>query len=336
MEAVIVGAGASGLLHALALRAARVKIAAVYDPDASRASALAEACGAGTLSSFDEAVSADAAIAAVCSPPSLHVAQAERLASAGRTILVEKPVATSPGELDRLAALGSCVPIMQWRAGRALRALRRAVAHGELGSAPVVSCDLAWARDAAYFASRNASCSEGWGCGALLSIGIHAIDALAWALGRPVEGVSGMTSRRDEADAPGAVAERGETAAVGLMRFAGGAMASLRISLDGGADATRIAFCGRGVSAYLGGDETDPTARALVWSALDPVAKRRLEMLERDTPGALGPPLLVPYVGAVIDALRDGARPGDCDRLPSIEGTYAAHAAAMCIARGSA
>lgn len=324
MKVILVGAGASGLLHALAFRACGVPVAAIYDPDMERARALAEMSGGRAVASFEDAASVDAPIAAVCSPPSLHVAQAAALAHGGRTVFVEKPVATTDEDLERLAALSRCVPIVQWRAGRALRALRRAIAHGELGSAPVVSCDLAWGRDDAYFRARG----DAWGCGALLSIGIHAVDALAFALGAKVEGVSGMRSARREAG--------GETAAVALLRFAGGALASLRISLDGGGDATRIVACGRGVTATLEGAEADPTAGSLRWATSDPAARARLEALERDTTGALGPPLLVPYVAGAVDALRRGLSPGETEQLPSIAAVADAHAAILAIYRFAA
>lgn len=317
MNVVISGAGASGLLHALAFRAAGVRVEGVWDPDLARARALADLCGGRVLASLEEATRADASLAAVCGPPAVHVAQAELFARGGRTVFVEKPVAVSSGELERLRALPRCVPVLQWRAGRALRALRRAIAHGELGPAPVVSCELAWGRDDAYFRTRG----ESWGCGALLSIGIHAVDAIAWALGASIDGVSGMLGDRR--------AGGGETAAVALLRFAGGALASVRISLDGGADATRITVCGRGVTATLEGGEADPTAGVLVWSAADPRAKRRLEALERDTAGARGAPLLVPYVAGAVDALRQGERPGDGERLPAIDDVRDAHAAIL-------
>ncbi|MDF2692840.1 MAG: putative secreted oxidoreductase [Labilithrix sp.] len=320
MQAVILGAGASGVLHALALRAAGVRIAAVYDPDVARARAVAEACGARAVDSLELAVAVEASIAAVCSPPSAHVAQAEALIAAApdRIVFVEKPVATTAVDLERLQKLPGCVPILQWRAGRALRALRRAMAHGELGPAPVVACDLAWARDDDYFAARR-----GWGCGALLSIGIHAIDAIAWALGRGIESVAGLTTSRRSAH------EEGETAAVAVLRFAGGAMASLRISLDGAADTTRITVCGGGATASLVGGEADPTCGVVSWSARTAGDRARLEALERDTRGALGSPLLVPYLGDAIRALRDGEAPGDSQRLPSIADAFSAHAAAM-------
>jgi predicted dehydrogenase len=324
VQAIILGAGASGVLHALALRAAGVRIVAIFDPDAERARNLAQACGARVISSLASAVSVDAGTVAICSPPNVHVMQAEAMCAAGseRIVLVEKPVATSIDELARLRQLPRCVPVLQWRAGRGLRAIRRAVAHGELGSAPTLSCDLVWARDAAYFRARR-----GWGCGALLSIGIHAIDAMGWVLDADPVGAAGLCMTREEGD--------GETAAVGVLRFAGGSLASFRLSLDGGGDATTVSLSGNGRTVWLEGGEADPTGTRLRWSGRDHGDSERLASLERETPGALGSPLLVPYIGAVIAALRDGERPGDSQRLPPIESTFAAHAAAMQLATAS-
>ena len=326
MKAILAGAGIAGFLHSLAYRAHGVPIAGIYDPDAQRARDLATLCGGSVVASLDELADLDADIASICSPPAVHADQAERLARCGRAVLIEKPVAVSISELERLRALPRCIPVVQWRAGRAIRAVRRAIACGELGDAPVVSCDLAWARDDAYVKTRDAS----WGCGAVLSIGIHAIDALEWAVDREVEDVSGFTTRREGAWA--------ETGAVGLVRFVGGAMASVRISLDGGADATRLTFCGRGMTAVIEGREGDPTGTSVRWiAARGSGAHARvasLEALERETSGALGSPLLVPYIGDAIAALREGRAPGESDRLLSIADSFAAHTTAMALGRG--
>src|SRR5690606_27383847 len=161
----------------------------------------------------------------------------------------------------------------------------------------------------------------GWGCGATLSVGVHALDAVGWALGREIEGVAGATSR----DRAGGCAGR-ETSAVAVLRFEGGATASFRVSIDGGDDATRITLSGNGVTARLAGGEADPTGGLLRWSARRGV-RERLEALERATEGALGSPLLVPYLAAAIAALRDGERPGDSERLPAIASVRRAHLA---------
>jgi predicted dehydrogenase len=326
VKAILAGAGVAGFLHSLAYRAHGVSIAGVYDPDAQRARDLADLYDTEAVTSLEELADIDADFASICSPPRVHVEQAELLGRDGRSVLIEKPVAVSLAELQRLELLPRCIPVVQWRAGRAIRAVRRAIANGELGDAPVVSCDLAWGRDDEYLRQRG----EAWGCGAVLSIGIHAIDALQWAVGRKVERASGRTTRRRGAWA--------ETAAVALIDFEGGALASLRISLDGGGDATRLTFCGDGVTAVIEGHEGDPTGTLVGWSvARGPGSHARLaslEALERETTGSLGSPLLVPYIGDALAALREGRRPGEAECLPSIADCSAAHATAMGLAGG--
>src|SRR5687768_5217401 len=116
-SALIVGAGASGFLHALALRSAGVRIAAVFDPDRASAQNLTELVGGETCTVLGDALRTDPDIAAVCSPPIHHVAQATALANGTRLVFVEKPVALNEDELARLRALPRVVPIVQWRAG---------------------------------------------------------------------------------------------------------------------------------------------------------------------------------------------------------------------------
>ena len=321
-RAILCGAGAAGVLHALAYRAHGVSVVGVYDPDLARAQTLASLCGARAFATFDDLVRCDAGLASICSPPVAHVDQALRAARGGRVVLVEKPVAVTRSDLDRLVEQELCVPVVQWRAGRALRAVRGAVDAGALGSSPVVGIELAWSRDAAYFAAGRAT-SASWGCGALLSVGIHAVDAVAWALGRRVVRVSGLLGYRAGVEV--------ETSAVVQLELEGGAIASLRITFDGGGDTTRLTFCGNGVTAEIAGGEADPTASAVQWSAGTRAAVAALEDIERAARGATAPPLLVPYVGDVVRAIRAGVRPGACEALPSIADVANAHAAILAV-----
>jgi predicted dehydrogenase len=314
--AAILGAGAAGLLHALAYRAHGVDVALVLDPDSAQAQALAELCGAETCADVDAIARSGVDCVSVCSPPRVHVEQALACAREGRLVFVEKPIAVSRAELDRIAAAPGCVPIVQWRWGRALRAVRRAIALGLLGGAPTVSLDLAWRRDAAYFRKRAPGA---WGCGALLSVGIHAIDALCYALDRPVLEVSGATNAEDGAP---------ETSAVALATFAGGACAAVRATFEGGPDETRLSFCGAGVTAAIVGSEADPTAAPVHWSCEDESTLRRLREIEEGTDGAMYGPLIVPYIGRALAAARERlGRP--CDACPSVRDVAAAHELVM-------
>jgi predicted dehydrogenase len=305
-------------MHALSYRSAGVAVVGVYDPNRARAQALAELCGARAVDSLGALFAIDSELVSLCSPPPAHVHQAELACRSDRIVFVEKPVATTASELDRVEALGRCVPLLQWRAGRALRAVRATIDSGKFGDCPSVDCDLAWGRDAAYFQAGRASRSA-WGGGVLLSVAIHAIDAVCFALGRPVTAASGSLAYRRGVEV--------ETSAVMTMAFEGGALACVRATFEGSADATRLSFVGGGISAIIVGSEVDPTAGRVTWLARDEARARALSAIEDRCSGALHPPLLVPFLHEAIDAVKRGAAPGDCPALPSVASTRGAHRA---------
>jgi predicted dehydrogenase len=270
VDAFIVGAGASGFLHALALRSAGVRIEKVYDPCKERAAWLAELCGAETASTLE--TSSD--VVAICSPPAFHVAQAEALAREGRTTFLEKPVACDPAELERLAELPGLVPILQWRAGRSAHQLRAAFGAGTFGPGARITCDFRLWRDADYWRTRA---NDAWPCGAMLSIGIHAVDLILWCVGRSV-----VRSSLSDSRVRGALD----------LEFEDATTAEIRVALDvPGRNDFRLRVRGPQASADLLASEEDPTATPLRWQGAEPPPV---------TTGATGSPLLVPYVHAAL------------------------------------
>jgi predicted dehydrogenase len=316
MNGAIVGAGSAGLLHALSLRAHGVRVAGVFDPDRGKARALAELTGASVFNDVEALARSNIDFVSVTSPPRYHVEQAAACAREGRAVFVEKPVALKDAELGRLSKLPGVIPIVQWRAGRAIRAVRRAVAHGEFGEHPSVAMDLTLHRDEAYFRAGRATRDE-WGCGALLSVGIHAVDAACFALDRDVDRVAALVD-----DVPSGMEK---TAGV-LASFRGGAILVLRITFDAGPDRTRFSVAGGGVTATIEGTEVDPTTTTIAWASSDRTRAPELERLESDTEGGTAAPLLVPFIGNAIAAWRRGLLPGDHPDLPSIYDVAPAHA----------
>ena len=312
-RAVVVGAGPAGHMHALAYRAAGVEIAGVFDPDPARAAGFAAAHGTEAAASLGDLLGGDAGFVSVASPPPHHVAQATAAARPRRTGLVEKPVALSSPDLAPLAALAGIVPVVQWRAGRGLRAVRAAVAEGLLGPAPAVSVEMAWGRPDDYFSARATRAA--WGCGVLLSVGIHALDAVCWSLDRPHVRVAGAL-----AHARGMEVEDAAAVSVG---FQGGAVLALTATFGAAPSTTRLAFTGGGVTAVLEGGDGDPTA-AVRWAAADPGLARRLEALEQEQGPPAPPPLLVPFVAAQLG----GPSLGLADVVPAHEIAWAVYEAA--------
>jgi myo-inositol 2-dehydrogenase/D-chiro-inositol 1-dehydrogenase len=90
LSIAVIGAGRIGRIHAPNVAAhPAARLAGVADVDTAAATALAEACGAPTLT-LDEAFSADAVV--IGSPTPTHADYIERSAAAGRAIFCEKPI----------------------------------------------------------------------------------------------------------------------------------------------------------------------------------------------------------------------------------------------------
>jgi predicted dehydrogenase len=290
--ALIIGAGASGLLHSLALKSAGIPISAIYDPEPGRAALLGELVGGRPCTSFDDAAARnDCTVVAICSPPIHHVAQAIALARPGRLTLLEKPVALREEDLIRLSGYANIVPTLQWRAGRSARQLRAAIARNHFGPRPQLTCDLRLWRDDAYYANGRRGLDQ-WGCGAMLSIGIHAIDLALFIMNRPVRRAHGREWR-------GRPALDVTTQSEVTIDFDDGAAARIRLTTDAeGHNDVRLAITGDDASAMLLADEADPTANAVQWRG--PAAP--------DVNGATGSPLLVPFVHEAIAAFRSGGQ----------------------------
>jgi predicted dehydrogenase len=132
--------------------------------------------------------SLDAAI--VATPNALHAPQAIALLQAGTHVLVEKPMATSVAECDAMieASRSSGASLMVahcWRFRGEVIALRDRIAAGELG-------EIVKTRGYGVHAGWGPS---GWftdpglaGGGALVDMGVHAIDTARFLLGDPDPG----------------------------------------------------------------------------------------------------------------------------------------------------
>ena len=100
-RAIIVGAGLMGRWHADAASRAGAHVVAVVDPDRASRQALASRHRAGEADTMGD-VAADGDIVHICSPPQTHVALAADALDRGCHVIVEKPVAPSAEEVERL------------------------------------------------------------------------------------------------------------------------------------------------------------------------------------------------------------------------------------------
>jgi predicted dehydrogenase len=193
MRLGIVGAGEVAWRHAAA--AAEVDgltLITVADRDADRARRLAERYGARAAPDLDALLAAvDLVVLAV--PHAYHAELTVQAAAAGCRVLVEKPMATTVEECDRMiAAAGERLYVgQQGRFFAQVSAARDELAR--LG-APLLyaerrSTDYAHPGRPAWFTDARLA-----GGGIAMLVGVHSIDRACFLLGAPLEAVAGSVA----------------------------------------------------------------------------------------------------------------------------------------------
>ena len=188
-KATIVGYGAIGPIHALALeKTQNARLYAVCDTDPAKRSLCRERYGAVEYEDF-EAMLGDPQIDSVhiCTPHHLHYEMIRRALAAGKTVVTEKPVTRTRQEWEALLALPGaervCV-VLQNRLNPCIRRLKQLAEDGSLGRVKSVRALLTWIRDRAYYESgswRGKWATEGGGL--LINQAIHTLDFFSYIVG---------------------------------------------------------------------------------------------------------------------------------------------------------
>jgi predicted dehydrogenase len=227
----MIGLGMAARPHAMALAdlaaEGRVEVAAALSRSEGRRAAFAAAFPAFPVTDDLDGVLADRSVSAVLllTPPDARVELVRRIASAGKAILLEKPLerTTAAATIVVDACDEARVPLgvvfqNRWRGG-ALR-LRALMAAGEIGDIAAVQLAVSWWRPQSYYDDPGRGTLARDGGGVLLTQAIHALD-LMLAFAGPVDRVSAVaaTTRLHRM-------ETEDFAAAGLV-FANGAPGSL-------------------------------------------------------------------------------------------------------------
>ncbi|MCS7033764.1 MAG: Gfo/Idh/MocA family oxidoreductase [Phycisphaerae bacterium] len=252
----IVGCGAIAPTHASAIRQLGHIVAAVADPLTHRARRLAEQFAVPRVYADAAELAADPEldVVCVCTPSGLHAEHGVAALSAGKHVIVEKPMDVSHDACDRLIRAADRADrklsvISQHRFDAASLLAYRLIQSGELGQIVLATADVKWWRSQQYY-------DEGdwrgtWrfdGGGALMNQGIHTVDLLQWLCGgvRAVRAATAtLAHQRIEV----------EDVAVLSLELTNGAPASLvatTAAFDG--QPVRIEIHGTGGSILLEGD----------------------------------------------------------------------------------
>jgi len=203
----VIGTGAISQLMHLPILSERndVELTALADLDGAKARAVAQRFGVPRVMSDDDIIAADDIDGVViCAPSFLHEDFAADCLKAGKHVLVERPLALSPGGVRQLVKAAEdtgngLVLGLSHRYQANVRALRSAVAEGalgELGTVRVTWLNRAVRRPRTGWRRRALEA----GGGALMDLGVPALDLALWVLGYPDVNRVSATTRGDGFD----------------------------------------------------------------------------------------------------------------------------------------
>jgi len=224
----ILGAGMVADYHRQAIAAnaelgARLVVVGHYNP--ARFADISHQCGVPCVHQEELLAHPEVDVVCVCTPSGQHAAQAVAAASAGKHVLVEKPMALSLADAE--AMIAACEQanvqlgvVLQRRAEPLFQRIHRAIQAGDLGDLTLGVVTLPYYRPQAYY--DQADWRGTWaldGGGVLMNQGIHLVDLLVWYMGDPVQVQAQAATLHRHIEV--------EDTLAATLRFANGALATI-------------------------------------------------------------------------------------------------------------
>jgi UDP-N-acetyl-2-amino-2-deoxyglucuronate dehydrogenase len=231
MRTAIVGTGKVAGMHAGALRSlSAAQLVAVCGRDADKTERFAAQWQATAYTDVERMVREQGIeLVLIATPHPQHAAPTIAACMAGAHVLVEKPLAATLADCDRMLAAGKAAgvtigTICQRRFYEPCQRLKAALDAGRLGRPALASVTLFGWRDESYYRSDPWRGSwQGEGGGVLVNQAPHHLDLLHWYLGEIEEVSAGCAN----VNHPSIEVE--DTSAA-LIRFRNGALASVLVS----------------------------------------------------------------------------------------------------------
>lgn len=201
--AAVIGCGDVSVVHFEALGAVPgVRLVAVCDADAATAAEAGAKYAVPWFTDYRELLAeAKPDVVHVCTPHHQHADLAIDAIHAGVHVLMEKPVAHTVAEAERVIEAAEAHPevkvgvCLQNRYNATVQAARDLLVSGEVGQAVGGSGIVLWHRTPDYYQARPwRGTLDTSGGGVLINQAIHTVDLLQWLLG-PVVEVSGQAGR---------------------------------------------------------------------------------------------------------------------------------------------
>ncbi len=171
----------------------------------------------------DEAID----VVCICTPSGLHAPIAEQVADSKKHIILEKPIAMTLEETDRIidAAERNNIKLAIVHPNRfrpVVQELRSILDSGALGKISHANCIVNWNRNQEYYDQAPWRGTKQYDGGVLMNQAIHNLDLLLWFMGKPEKVYSMEATRLRNIEA--------EDVSMGVVQFESGALASVQAS----------------------------------------------------------------------------------------------------------
>ncbi|CDQ18945.1 Gfo/Idh/MocA family protein [Halobacillus karajensis] len=227
----IVGCGRIAKKHAEAIKNAQdAELFALCDTDDERLSTMASENNVKhTYNNLSEMVTnSEIDVINICTPNAIHAENAIEAIEAGKHVMVEKPIATSVEDAEKIIDAAKrngvkATAVHQNRFNEAIQKTRRAYEEGKFGEMSHGVASIRWNRNMGYYNQDSWRGTVDHQDGVLMNQCIHNIDLLIWMMG-PVKSVTGKTVTRfrdiDMEDVGSAILEF-ENGSIGVIEGAG-------------------------------------------------------------------------------------------------------------------
>lgn len=256
----VIGTGMIAGYHAQAIaQTPGARLVGVVSRSPDNGPAFATKHGIPVVTSTVEAMVArdDIHVINVTTPSGNHLDPALAAIRAGKHVIVEKPLETTPARADQLIAEAEkhrvkLAAIFQGRFGAGAQTVKAALDAGRFGRLVLASAYVKWHRTTEYYKTPWKGTWDLDGGGALMNQAIHGVDLLQWFAGVPSE-VSGRFTRRVH------TAIQADDTTVATLSFPGGALGTIEATTAAWPGwSRRIELCGEHGSVCL---EDDHIAR---------------------------------------------------------------------------
>ncbi|WP_108022382.1 Gfo/Idh/MocA family protein [Melghirimyces profundicolus] len=302
----IIGCGHIARKHVEAIRATDGAIlSAVCDKDPERMEPYLGDGVEGTVDVEEFLGRTDLDVVNICTPSGFHADLTVRAAEAGKHVLVEKPMALTLEDADRMiqACRENGVQLSVVHPNRfrpAIRELRKRLEAGAFGKFSHANATVRWNRNQEYYDQASWRGTRAMDGGVLMNQAIHNLDLLLWMMG-DVEEVSSYHAtrlRRMEA----------EDTSVSILKFKNGALGVIEaaVTLYPRNLEESLALFGEKGTAVVGG----PTANWIqAWQFADLSEGQSEEVRRRVHEDPYGIPGHQCLIRDMTDAVQSGRRP---------------------------